>query len=197
MKKRLTDILLPGLTKNNIWKLFLFNVFLFHLWTFFMVFRDVPWVVERFGDWDAVGLTSYALMFALVESIGVFIFFLVINFFIPSRFEQKQRLSILSVMILMIWIWGVLGQLYFLAGTGVNQIFRILLASASRPLVMIYLIIFPIVAISVFIPLYALVKKPQRALKFTEILDRISTLSILYLVLDVIGIFIVIFRNIF
>ena len=69
MKKRVTDILFPGLTRDNFWKLFLFNIFIFHLWTFYLVFRDVTWVVERFGEWDAVGLVSYALMFALVESL--------------------------------------------------------------------------------------------------------------------------------
>lgn len=196
MKKRLTEILLPGLTKDNIWKLFLFCIFLFHLWTFFMVFRDVPWVVDRFGDWDAVGLASYALMFALVESAAIFVFLIIVNFFIPNRFEHNQRLSILSVMVLVIWFWGVLGQIYFMNSAGVLRLFQTLVSNASRPLAMIYIMVIPFVAVSIFLPLYSLVKKPQRALKFTEIIDRISTLSILYLVFDVVGIFIVIYRNI-
>ena len=197
MKKRVTDFLFPGLNKDHIWKLFLLCIFLFHLWTFFLVFRDVPWVIDRFDQWDAVGLVSYALMFALIESFGVFLFFLVINALIPNRFEPKQRLSILSLMLFMIWIWGVLGQIYFLAEAKVNLAFSSLLAPTGRPLFFLYIILIPLVAGSTFLPLYALVKKPQRAVRIVDILDRISTLSILYLVLDVVGIFIVLYRNIF
>lgn len=197
MKKRLTAILFPGLAKDNFWKLFLFSVFLFHLWTFYLVFRDVPWVIDRFGVWDAVGLTAYALMFVLVECIGIFIFFLVINIFIPDRFEQKQRLSIYSAMILMVWLWSVLGQIYFLDPARINPIFVLLAGNSNRPLLMIYFILIPLVAGSTFLALFPFVKKPQLAVKFTDIIDRISTLSILYLFLDVVGIFIVIFRNIF
>jgi hypothetical protein len=162
-----------------------------------MVSRDVPWAIERFNQWDAVGLVSYALMFALIESIFVSIFFLIINAFIPNRFGLKQRLSILSVMVLMIWVWGVLGQLYFLVTSRVNKIFSILLSHSSRPLLMIYIILIPLVGFSTFLPLLYLVKKPQLAARIADILDRISTLSILYLLLDVVGIFIVLYRNIF
>lgn len=43
--------------------------FSLHLWALILIFRDVSWVAERINMWDAIGVASYGLVLAFIESL--------------------------------------------------------------------------------------------------------------------------------
>ena len=59
-------------TRQGLWSLFLMCAFPLHAWTLILAFRDISWLTDRTNAWDAVGVTSYGLVFAFVESMVLF-----------------------------------------------------------------------------------------------------------------------------
>ena len=74
-------------SKQGLWNLFLICAFPLHVWTIILAFRDFSWVTERTNSWDALGVVSYGLIFALIESVAVFLVALVARF---SGFKEME-----------------------------------------------------------------------------------------------------------
>ena len=79
-----------------------------------MVFMDVSWVSERTNMWDAIGVGSYGLLFALVESIIIFIVLTLVGYLTPKQWTVDKRISFLSMLMLLLALWAMIGQLLFL-----------------------------------------------------------------------------------
>ena len=60
-------------SRQGLGSLFLTCAFPLHFWALLMAFRDISWVAERTNLWDAIGVLGYGLVFALVESILIFL----------------------------------------------------------------------------------------------------------------------------
>jgi len=57
--------------------LFLISAFPLHVWTLLLAFRDFSWLTERTNLWDAIGVLSYGLIYALF---GCFPYFACLSF---------------------------------------------------------------------------------------------------------------------
>jgi hypothetical protein len=60
-------------SKQAFGSLFLMYVFPLHLWTLLLAFRDISWVAERTNFGDAIGVVSYGMVFAFLESLLIFV----------------------------------------------------------------------------------------------------------------------------
>ena len=182
-------------SKQGLWSLFLICAFPLQLWTLLLAFRDLSWLTDRTNAWDAIGVPSYGVVFAFLESLIVFLAFVVLGFLIAKRWSQETRLALLSILALVLSLWAIVGQLYFLLNISLPEPLIRFFLQASHPLRVLYLTILAIVAPTILVPAW-LVLRSDKALRFTQgMIERLSLLTSIYLFLDVVGLVIVIIRN--
>ncbi|HVN15825.1 MAG TPA: hypothetical protein VMT73_08805 [Anaerolineales bacterium] len=183
-------------SKQGLWSLFLICAFPLHLWTLLLAFRDLSWLTDRTNAWDAIGVASYGMVFAFIESLIIFLFFALLGFLIAKQWEQNQRISLLSALVLILSLWAIIGQLYFLLGISFPDSWVALFAQSSHPLRVLYIVAALIVALTLLIPAWFILRS-DKALHFMQGLsERLSLLTMVYLFFDVVGLVIVIIRNI-
>ncbi len=183
-------------TRQGLWSLFLMSAFPLHAWTLILAFRDISWLTDRTNAWDAVGVTSYGLVFAFVESLMFFAVVALLGYLVPGSWDVDRRVALMTVLALVSSIWAMLEQLFFLIGTGFPGWFIGFLVSTGHPARVFLLLLGGVVGISVLGPAL-LMMRSQRAYRFVRgMIDRLSILTMFYLVLDVVGLVIVIVRNV-
>jgi hypothetical protein len=186
--------------KKGLWLLFSAVAFLIHVWAILQIFQDLSWIAERTNMWDAIGVGAYGLTIALVESIFLFLIAILLGFLISTRWDPVKRISLMGTLVIIISIWAILGQLYFILGWSLPASWIQMLANTAHPLRILYLILYLIALVfvgpSVFLPVYAQLKSDKLGQMTYGFFDRLSTLVIMYLVLDFASIVIVIIRNI-
>lgn len=183
-------------SKQGLWTLFLMCALPLHLWTFFLGLRDFDWVSARTNSWDSVGVLSYGLIFAVVESLFVFIFAVLLGFLISSKWEEKKRITLMSVLAIVLSVWSILTQVYFLQQMSVPLWLGEFVYQTGRPVVVLYLIALVSTFLSFSIPTYFILMSNKALRGFQEVIDRLSTLMVLYLFFDAAALVIVFIRNI-
>ena len=146
--------------------------------------------------WDAIGVGAYGLAVALVESVFLFLVVFLLGFLISTRWGQVKRISLMGTLAIIVSIWAILGQLYFLLGWLLPATFVHTLANTAHPLRILYLIALTIVGLSVLLPVYAQLKSDKLNQMTYRSFDRLAMLVALYLVLDFASIVIILIRNI-
>ena len=167
-----------------------------HAWTIILVLRDFSWVTERTNAWDAFGVASYGLLFAFVESLLLFIIFALLGFLISSRWAEDRRIALLTLLFFMAAFWAMMSQLFFLLGITLPVSLNNFMVRSNHPVRILYEVGIPLITFSVLLPVY-LVLKSEKFFRFMrELIDRLSLLTTFYLFFDVVGLVIVIIRNI-
>lgn len=182
-------------TKQGLWSLFLMCAFPLHLWTLLLAFRDISWVTERTNAWDAVGVVSYGLLFALFESILVFLVLTVTGLILPWHWKANKRTGFLILLVMILSIWGMIGQLLFLWNINLPGAVIHFLADTEHPLRWLYAIALAIVIPTVAEPVCIFIRSNQALARIENITDQLSLLAALYLFFDLAGIIIVVIRN--
>ncbi|MDL1911939.1 hypothetical protein FBQ81_14815 [Chloroflexi bacterium CFX6] len=182
-------------TKQGLWSLFLMCAFPLHLWALILAFRDVAWVTERTNAWDAVGVVAYALLFALIETVLVFLAFVMLGFLVPRRWNPDKRTGFLILLALLLSVWGIISQLLFLWNIYLPAPAIQFLVRSGHPLRYLYAGALAVVLPTVLLPIYLFLKSDGILARIEDLADRLSILVGLYLFLDAIGILIVIIRN--
>ncbi len=196
--KGLKDLLNPisqHYSKQGLWSLFLMCAFPLHAWTLILAFRDLSWLTDRTNAWDAVGVTAYGLLFAFTESVAIFLIAALMGFLVTRYWDSNRRISLLSVLVLILSLWAMVSQLYFLAGVSVPDGLIDFFAHISHPVRILYGIALAAVTPTVLVPAL-LILRSDKALQFTKgLIERLSLLTMFYLLFDVAGLVIVIIRN--
>ena len=183
-------------TKQGLWSLFLMCVFPLHIWTLILAFRDMSWVIERTNVWDAIGVVSYGMIFAFVESLVVFVVVVLLGIVTPIEWESDKRIAFLCLLIIIMAIWGMIGQLLFLWNVSLPPSVMQFVARSAHPLRVLYAISLAIVVPTVLLPVYSFVRSKRAVLFMKNLMERLSILSLFYLFFDVIGLIVIIIRNI-
>lgn len=183
-------------TKQGLWSLFLICAFPFHLWTLILVFRDVSWITERTNSWDAIGVGAYGLLFALAESVLAFLVLVLVGFVTPRQWNVDKRISFLGLLFLILAIWGMISQLFFVWNINLPLATMQFLARSGHPLRWLYVGSLAIVIPTVALPVYFFLRTDKVSAFMQELMDRLSLLTMLYLLFDLIGLVIVIVRNV-
>lgn len=163
-----------------------------------MAFRDISWLSARTNMWDAIGVASYGLVFAFVESLLFFIIAFFASLLLSPKWDEKKRVALLGTLLLILGLWAVLSQLYFILNWSLpfeNSLVN-MLAKSEHPIRILYFIFLVIVGPSVIVPVYAILQSEKIRSAATELLDRLSLLTTVYLVFDVLALVVVIVRNI-
>ena len=101
-------------SKQGLWSLFLICAFPLHIWTIILTLRDFSWVSERTNSWDAIGVVSYGLLFAFIESVIVFLVFTLLGFLVSKKWTEDQRIALLGSLVTIASLWAIAGYLFFM-----------------------------------------------------------------------------------
>lgn len=181
-------------SKQEVWTLFLISAFPLHVWALILFFWDFSWIEERSGTWNSIGVGAYALVIAMVESVFVLLVSLLLGFLIPKVWSLRERASAMALIILLMSVWAILGQLYFISAPNLTWLI-LTLASFSSPLFLLYLGLGGIVVISFVIPIWFALNSEKFRRGLDAVVERVSLLTILYLAVDAVSIIIVAWRN--
>ena len=183
-------------SKQGLWSLFLISAFPLHVWTFILALRDFSWVSERTNSWDAIGVVSYGLLFAFIESLFVFLVTVLLGFLVSKVWEEKRRIALLGLLVIITSLWAMVSYLFFLMQISVPGDFINFVAGLAHPLRFLYAIALVVVGITVLLPVYFMLRSEKFFQATQGFFERLSLLSMFYLFFDVIGLIIVLVRNI-
>jgi hypothetical protein len=183
-------------SRQGLIALFLTCAFPLHLWTLMMVFRDISWLAERTNLWDAIGVASYGMLFAFVESVLLFLIILLVGLVIPTQWHSDRRITFLALLILITSAWAMMSQLLFLWNLSLPLPAIQFLRGSQHPLRVLYAGSLVIVASTVLLLVFFFVKLKTSVAFMQNIMERISLITMLYLLLDFLGLVIVLIRNI-
>lgn len=166
-----------------------------HFWTLILFLRDFSWLTERTNAWDALGVGAYGLLIALAESILVFGVALLLSLLIPTGWEENKRIALLFVQIVLVALWTIFDQLYFMLGLSLPASIVQFIANASHPLRILYILYLALVISSIVIPTWLVIQSKKTQVLLNNVIERLSLLSALYLSLDIISFVVVVIRN--
>ena len=156
----------------------------------------MSWVTERSNAWDAIGVASYGLLFTLIESLLLFAVVCLLGFLTPRGWSVDRRVAFLSILTLTGLFWAVIAQLAFLVGINPPAPLLTWLAGNDHPVRLMYVLAFALVLPTVSIPALRIAAS-DGALKFSRlVMDRLTLLSVFYLFLDLLGLVVLVIRNI-
>ncbi len=183
-------------SRQGLWSLFLMSALPLHIWTFILTFNDFSWVTERTDSWDAVGVMAYGLIFALVESVIIFFAFAILGLLISKKWGEKRRIALLSILVTIVSLWAIAGHIYFFRESSMPPQVIAFFVGFDHPLRVLYSVALLIVVPTILIPTY-FVLASDKFFRFVEAsIERLSTLMILYLVVDIAAGVILLIRNI-
>jgi hypothetical protein len=153
-----------------------------YVWAIIRLLNEIPAAILRFSIEELVGVIAYTLAFALLESLLVSAALVLLAAILPRKLFLQHFVPIATVLIFISAVWFILLHQYdqTISQWGGRQFLPWLL----------------LVAGSVLIP-YLLVQKSEKIRKIIVVfIARLSVLSYLYYFLSIVGIFIVMVRNI-
>ena len=182
-------------TRQGLWSLFLMCALPLHAWTLILAFRDLSWLTDRTNAWDAAGVLCYGLLFAFLESVVVFLVAALLGFLTPPRWEPKRRIAVLSIVVLVMSLWAMVTQLFFLMNVHIPGTMIALLVRSGHPARLLYAGIVAVVAASFLVPGLLVVRSRGGTGVMIGLIDRLGLLATFYLVFDVAALVIVVIRN--
>ena len=152
----MADFITQRYSKKELWSLFLICAFPLHLWTLIFAFRDISWLTERTNLWDAIGVVSYGMIFAFVESVMIFLVLALLGLILPAQWYSDRRIAFLSLLILLTSVWGMISQLLLVWSFPLPIQAIQFLRSSNHPLRMLYAACLVVVAPTILLPVYLL-----------------------------------------
>ncbi len=183
-------------SKQGLWALFLVCAFPLHVWTIVLALRDFSWVTERTNSWDAIGVLSYGLVFAFIESLLVFLVALLLGFLVSRKWAEDRRIALLGTLVLIASLWAMINYLFFMFNISIPGQTVLFFGQLAHPLRVLYAIGLALVGITIAIPAYLVLRSEKMVRGVKGLFERISTLTLLYLFFDFIGLVIVVIRNV-
>jgi hypothetical protein len=173
---------------RNVLLVFAVCTFPIHVWALLSLFQKVPVYILRLSTSDLIGIVAYTLSFALLESLLLVIFLVLLSMALPARYFRSRFVTQGTVLIAMMSLWLI----------PVHYQGSILLALDAN--VTQYMTLIFIWTVS-FVTLVALISSMLRRHEWFErsilhFVDRVTVLAILYVFLDLLSVGILLVRNI-
>jgi len=183
-------------SRQGLWALFLACAFPLHVWTIILAFRDFSWVSERTNSWDALGVVSYGLMLAFVESVFIFLVAMLLGYLVSNTWREEHRVTLMSMLVLLASLWAIAGYLFFMLNTSMPGSAILFMASLAHPLRFLYIVSFLLVGLTILIPTYFVLRSDKFLHGLKNFFERIFLLTMFYLFFDFIALVVVIIRNV-
>ena len=182
-------------SRQGLWSLFLISAFPIHLWTLILAFRDISWVTERTNVWDGIGVVAYGMLVAFLESVVIFLVLALLGLLTPRQWESDRRVAFLSFLILITSVWAMISQLLYLWNISLPAWAIDFLRQSHHPVRIVYGTILAVVTPTVLLPAYSFLLTKRAVTVMQDLIERFSLLAMFYLLLDLLGVFIIVIRN--
>ena len=163
-------------TSEDLLHLFVFCAFPIHVWTIVNMFRDVPSWTLYMRQWELISTVAYMLTFALLETLIILTPILILGFLLPKKWVSTVFVPWVGVML----VEGALAAIAFQ--------FAIMQHSPKRNLIILTAIVLGISTVAVL-------RFPKIGEVLRSIAGRLTVLTFLYFFFDLVGLVIVIVRN--
>jgi hypothetical protein len=169
-------------SRNEIFLAFVICVFPVYVWSIINLLMEVPAWILRLNTWDLIGVIAYTQAFALIESVLVLGLLVLIGAILPARMFRNKFVAFTAFLVFITTAWFIFAHLFDDA---------IRLWGIKQFIIWIFAYLVTIVIG------YGIVLRFERIEKaLNTIAQRLSILSIFYIIIGVLSLFIVIFRNI-
>jgi hypothetical protein len=164
-------------------RLFLMCLFPVNVWAIVIYLRRIDAIALLMSTANLLVVTAYVLGFALLESLAVFMALFLVSLIIPRRWLEARLVPVGAAVILMASISAALVHLYDAWDITWVKFDQWTAIWVSFSLIVVGLLVF-------FIVRYDKIK-----MVFQSGVDRLSVLSLVYLSADVLGLLVVLVRN--
>lgn len=175
-------------SRRDTFLLFTACTFPVHVWALLNLFRKAPAYVLRLGVREIVGVSAYTLAFALLESLILLLFLILLSAILPGKYFRDRFVPQGAILVFLISTWLI--PMHYL-----RPILASLNIDPKQYLTLIFLWV-----ISFVILLSALSYLIRRSSAIETVIfrfvDRLIVLAGLYLLLDVVSVFIIVVRNV-
>ncbi len=151
------------------------------MWAVFNLLETIPSWVLQLNAWEIIGGISYTLTFALIESVFLFVLVMIVNFIVPKQFFAEKFILNSTILALLILIWAILVQYNYDS-----------IISLDRKSI---LFLFSTILLSIVIVILIANRIRNFEIIISAVVNRVAVLAVIYLILDILGILIVITRN--
>ena len=120
---------------------------------------------------------------------------MLLGILVPKSWEPDRRINLLSAFVLILSLWAMISQLFFLASVRLPAGMIAFLVRSPHPLWIIYGALLALTGISFLPPAWAALRHGRglRAVGLT--VERLGLLAVLYLVFDAAAVVIVVIRD--
>lgn len=169
--------------KAEYFKLFLVCSIPIHIWAYINLFNDIPAMQLQMSIWRILSVASYVLAFALFESLLIFGLIFLICLLLPERLFGVKLIHLVAIIVITVSILISFIHLY--------DYWEIDSLSFADWIVSWVLFgLFVTITLLFFITRYKRVQKG-----FQSVIDRLAVLSLVYISLDILGLFVITVRN--
>ncbi len=136
------------------------------------------------------------MVFAFIESMIVFGVAGLLGLLVSTKWNEERRVALLGILVLIMALWAMDGQAYFVWGSYVPEQALWYIASLEHPFRFLFGTVLAVVFLTTAIPAW-LVLRSDRFFHLVEgLMERLSLLTVFYLFFDVVGLIIVVIRNV-
>jgi hypothetical protein len=169
-------------SRRDIVLVFAACVFPVHVWSTLNLLREVPAWVLRLSSWELIGVIAYAQAFAFLESVIILLVLVLLGAILPARLLRDGFVAQSSIMVFVASGWAI----------AVHYNSEAVRLWGLKEFFLWSVLCFATVA--VFCVLAHRYKRLERLLG--SFIERLTVLSYVYVLLDLLSLFVVIVRNV-
>jgi hypothetical protein len=119
-----------------------------------------------------------------------------LGFLVSKKWEEDRRNALLGNLVLITSLWAMASYLYFILQVTLPEQTVAFFANVNHPLRILYAISLPVIGVTVALPTYLILRSDKFLQIIKGLFERLNVLTQFYLFFDVIGLVIVIIRNV-
>ena len=172
----------PFVTRRQLWLLFAVAVFTTHVWGIINILREYPAWVLRMNLWEMIGTISVAMLYSLLDALLPLMGILLLAFILPRRFFRAKLIPWGAALVLIGSIWMAVFHLnpdWF--------------AQRNFFILSVWALTFLAAMAGAYWLIY---RWPAVEKGMRSFVERLTTLSVLYIFIDFVSIIVIVIRNI-
>ena len=172
--------------KLSVFRLFIAVVFPVHIWAIIVTLKQVPSYLLYLKVDEIIGIVAYTLAFILVECISITVVLMLVGAILPQRLLKQQIVAQSAFLVPLALFIAV--DLHVLPHLSFFRFLTYMTNSLVLKLLVVFVL--PLLIAGHFVRKYQ--KLSELLVKYV---DRITILSLIYVLLDILGILVIIWRN--
>jgi hypothetical protein len=168
--------------KQEIFTVLLACIFPVHIWSLINVMREIPAWILRLSISEMVGVIAYSQLYAFLDTLLIFIPILLLSVVLPAGLFRIKFVALGTAVAFITSAWFIFLHLN-------NQVIEMRQTAVMAAWAISYLV----VLVGFYLLVHRNAKVETAIIRFVQ---RLSVLSLLYLMIDVVSVVVVVVRNV-